>query len=79
MDIEIWKDIAIEHDGRVITGSYCMSDRMITAKTKDGRSKSARMVGNPPELIAKSLLHELAETTDYLPAQDWWYLEMNQC
>jgi hypothetical protein len=37
---------------------------MITVKTKDGRSKSARMAGNPPELIAKSLLHELAEAAD---------------
>ena len=65
MDIEIWKDIAIEHDGKVITGSYCVSDRMITVKTKDGsRSKSARMVGNPPDLIAKSLLYELAKPTD---------------
>jgi hypothetical protein len=43
---------------------------MITVKTKDGRSKSARMVGNPPELIAKSLLHELAETTEL--AGDVW-------
>jgi len=56
MDVEVWKDIAIEHDGKVITGSYYVSDRMITVKTKDGRSKSTRMVGNPPELIAKSLL-----------------------
>jgi hypothetical protein len=64
VDIEIWKDIAIEHDGKVITGSYCVSDRMLTVKTKDGRTKSTRMLGNPPALIAKSLLHELAETTD---------------
>ena len=64
MDIEIWKDIAIEHDGNVFTGSYCVSDRMITVKTKDGRTKSTRMLGNPPELIAKSLLYELAQTTE---------------
>ena len=62
MPVGIWEDIAIESNGRVVEGSYCASDWMITVKTKDGRNKSTRLGADPPVTVAKSLLHELAQT-----------------
>jgi hypothetical protein len=60
MPVGVWEDIAIESSG--MEGSYCASDWMITVKTKDGRNKSTRLGADPPVTVAKSLLHELAQT-----------------
>jgi hypothetical protein len=61
MAIGLWKFIAIECDGTIVTGSYCTSDWMITVKTKGGTNKSSSLGIASPEILAKSLLYELAQ------------------
>jgi hypothetical protein len=58
-----WQDITIECNGRVITGTYCVSDWMITVKIDGGGIKSTQLESAPPETLAKLLLDELAQTT----------------
>jgi hypothetical protein len=60
--IGVWKDVAIERNGIVVDGFYCVSDWMITVKIKEGGNKSARLGDDAPATLAKSLLHELAQT-----------------
>ena len=57
----IWNDLMIEFDGKIVEGSYCVSDWMITVRMKDGGTKSARLTDLKTETLAKSLLRKLAQ------------------
>jgi hypothetical protein len=59
--VGLWTNVAIEYNGKIITGSYSVSDWMITVKVKDGGNKSTQLTGAAPQILAKSLLHELAQ------------------
>jgi hypothetical protein len=60
--VGLWKNIAIEYNGKIITGSYSVSDWMITVKVKGAGNKSTQLIGAAPEILAKSLLYELTQT-----------------
>ena len=64
MAFNIWEDSTIECNGKIVTGTYSVSDWMITVKIEGGRDKSAQLGNRPPKTLAESLLRELAETTD---------------
>jgi hypothetical protein len=64
MEFNGWEDIAIECNGKIVTGTYCVSDWMITVKIESGRDKSTQLGNTPPKTLAESLLRELSETTD---------------
>ena len=52
--------VTIEFDGRIIVGSFSVDKGLVT--TFYGRdSKSTQVGGSLPAVIAKQLLHELAE------------------
>jgi hypothetical protein len=46
-------------DGHVVRGWYSIHDGMVTVSTGFGR-KSAQIGGSPPDVLARTLLRELA-------------------
>ena len=63
MALNVWEDITIEYNGKVINGSYCVSDWMITVIMKGGGNISTKLGSASPKSSAKLLLRKLAQTT----------------
>jgi hypothetical protein len=56
--LEVWQEITIEFNGRVISGSYCESNGIVTV-TALGSRKSMELGATPANSLARILLREL--------------------
>jgi len=59
MGLEIWREITTEYKGKVIKGSFKFLDGVVNVRTQQG-SMTARLAGQTPEQMAKTILRELA-------------------
>jgi len=57
--LEVWREITVEHNGKIIKGSFKFVDGKVTARTHYG-TKTADVGGHTPEQLAKNLLRALA-------------------
>jgi hypothetical protein len=59
MDLEVWRAITTEYNGRTIRGSFKSVDGVVDVRTQHG-SKTTQLGGLTPEQMAENLLRELA-------------------
>jgi len=59
--IVVWESLSIRlPDGRIVSGSYSCSDKIVTVQTAH-RRKSLQLSGSTPRDLAITLLRELAD------------------
>jgi hypothetical protein len=61
--IRAWKTLSLEHDGRLIVGSYAYTeiDQTVEVRSLTGKRKSAPLGDSSPETLARLMLAELAD------------------
>jgi len=55
----IWKEVSIDFEGRILTGSYGKHNGMLTVKWAHG-TKTKQAGRLPPRVLARMMLRELA-------------------
>jgi hypothetical protein len=56
---EVWKEVEITFNAETVRGSYCVSGKVLTVTATAG-SKSTQLGEMPAQVLAKTLLRELA-------------------
>jgi hypothetical protein len=61
--IRIWKKLKVEHEHRVLLGSYAHTeaDQTVEIRSLNGERKARGLVGSTPEALARLMLIELAD------------------
>ena len=60
----IWKQVSIDFEGRILTGSYGKHNGMLTVKWAHGK-KTKRASRLPPRVLARMMLREMATEEKY--------------
>jgi hypothetical protein len=59
--IAVWRKIQVEHQGRLLSGSYACDGKIVEAKSAQGGHKATQVGDLPPVNVARLMLREFAD------------------